>query len=780
AGSDVVVFEGTRAAATITRTAPGNWTVTTATGGTDILTGVEEIRFSDSSLYTTSQTPYLVSTAANVSFASILSAGDVAGAKANGTPWRMVGVPDGLGAFDNGDGTMTVLMNQEIGNTAGVIRAHGSVGSFVSKIVIDKATLGVVSGSDLATTVYQDNDGDGVYTVGTTAWSRFCSGDLADVSAFYDVASGLGSTARIYLAGEETGAEGRAFAFVATGAEAGRAYELPTVGNMSFENVLARPNSGAKTVAVMTDDSTPGQVYFYIGDKQSTGTEVEKAGLTNGQLFGIKAAGIGNNTNSEAALAGVVPLSGSFTLEQIAGAKTKTGAQIETASDTAGVTEWWRPEDGAWDVVNPNRFYFVTTASVTGPSRLWALDFTDATNPALGGTFTALLDGTEGQKMFDNITVGTDGTLMLVEDVGGNDRLGKVWHYDPSTDTLTEAGQHDPARFTIGAPGFLTIDEEASGIIEVTSMLGDADTRAFLVDTQAHNLFGAAGSADRTEIVEGGQLQVMYVTTRQTGTGGNNTLTGSFLADTLSGLSGNDSLVGAGGNDSLDGGIGADTLDGGIGNDSLNGGNGADSMVGGLGNDTYWLDNAGDVTVELAGQGTDTVFTSLGAHSLGANVENVIYTGAGNFTGNGNALNNVITGAAKNDTLNGGEGMDTLFGLTGADRLNGGAGADVLDGGADNDVLDGGAGADMLTGGLGNDVFRFVRGEAQDDAVLDFTGNGSAAGDRLSFVGYGTTAAGASFTNIGGGNWQISSADGLTVEMISITGAVVAQDYIFS
>ena len=89
----------------------------------------------------TTQSPYLVSTNSTVTFNSILSVGDVVGTKNDGSPWKMVGIPDGLGAYDNGDGTMTVLMNHETGATTGVIRDHGSIGSFVSKLVIDKATL---------------------------------------------------------------------------------------------------------------------------------------------------------------------------------------------------------------------------------------------------------------------------------------------------------------------------------------------------------------------------------------------------------------------------------------------------------------------------------------------------------------------------------------------------------------------------------------------------------------------------------------------------------------
>ena len=50
-----------------------------------------------------------------------------------------------------------------------------------------------------------------------------------------------------------------------------------------------------------------------------------------------------------------------------------TGAQIDAASEAAGVTSFLRPEDGAWDTLNPNRFYFVTTNGF------------DATEPAVGG-----------------------------------------------------------------------------------------------------------------------------------------------------------------------------------------------------------------------------------------------------------------------------------------------------------------------------------------------------------------------------------------------------------
>ena len=256
------------------------------------------------------------------------------------------------------------------------------------------------------------------------------------------------------------------------------------------------------------DDATGGQVYVYVGEKQATGSAIDKAGLTDGQLYGIKAS-FAEEAASD------TPLSGDFTLAPLGDVNDLDGAQLQAASDQAGVTGWLRPEDGAWDTVNHNRYDFHTTASIDAPSRLWALDFKDASRPELGGTFTALLDGTEGQKMLDNLTVSADGTLILLEDVGNNPRAGKVWHYDPATDTLTEIAHHDVSRFgdetTPPTPPF-NQDEESSGVIDVTSLFPhQPGQHVYLLDTQAHYAFGTSGSLDRQEIVEGGQLMLMTV-----------------------------------------------------------------------------------------------------------------------------------------------------------------------------------------------------------------------------------------------------------------------------
>jgi WD40 repeat protein len=440
-----------------------------------------------------SQSPYILRSMPGVVTKAIMTVGDSVNLKpGTSDPYRMVGIPDGLGAFDNGDGTFTLLMNHELTNTSGVVRAHGAKGAFVSKWTIRKDDLTVLNVQDLMQNVKVWNGGAFVdATDEQKTFTRFCSADLAPISAFYDANSNTGYNGRIFMNGEESGTEGRAMAHLLNGTS----YELPWLGKAAWENSIANPGTGPKTVVALTDDGAGGQVYFYVGLKNNSANPVEAAGLTNGHLFSINVAGLTTESDATA-----VDFSASFAGHDFGDVSGLSGAALNAAS-VGNVTSFNRPEDGAWDPNNPNDFYFVTTASITGKSRLWRVRFNDASNPMAGGTVTALLNGTEGQKMMDNITFNNRGQIVIQEDPGNNSYIAKIRLYDIASDTLTEVAHHDENRFTGTATNSFNQDEESSGVIDASAILGEG---WYLLVQQAHY------STD-TELAEGGQLLALHI-----------------------------------------------------------------------------------------------------------------------------------------------------------------------------------------------------------------------------------------------------------------------------
>ncbi len=216
--------------------------------------------------------------------------------------------------------------------------------------------------------------------------------------------------------------------------------------------------------------------------------------------------------------------------------------------------------------------------------------------------------------------------------------------------------------------------------------------------------------------------------------------------DDLSGGGGRDRIHGGLGDDTLSGGGGADTLWGDIGKDRLDGNGGADTMYGGIGNDIYFVDSAGDLTVELANEGTDTVFSAV-THTLRANMEHLRLQGSADINGYGNALNNKLFGNA---------GANVLDGKNGNDRLNGKDGADTLAGGGGNDTL---------TGGSHADVFRFTKANAGADRITDF----QKSADRFDLSG-------GSFSKLLiAGSDTILTHNGGTIRMEGITNLTLAQ-----
>ena len=351
-------------------------------------------------------------------------------------------------------------------------------------------------------------------------------------------------------------------------------------------------------------------------------------------------------------------------------------------------------------------------------------------NTLTGNSGANLLSGGAGA---DTMTGGTGNDVYFVDDAGdtaienaseGTDAVFATIDYTltANVEALVLQGSADLQGFGNGLVNALygnAGNNQLDGGAGADAMTGGAGNDVFFVDDASDSVFENSGEGNDTVFASAHFGLSANVE--------NLTLTGS--AD----------LQGYGNGD-------ANTLTGNTGNNLLDGRAGADTMSGGLGNDVYVVDDAGDQVIENASEGTDAVFATVD-FTLTANVEALVLQGAGNLAGGGNTLDNKLFGNAGDNTL------------------------------------DGGAGADRLTGGAGNDTFVFNALQANGDTIVDFAGNGGAAGDSFTFAGFGTAAQGATFSQIGASNqWLIHSGIGGADETITLlNGASVdASDVLFA
>jgi Ca2+-binding RTX toxin-like protein len=217
---------------------------------------------------------------------------------------------------------------------------------------------------------------------------------------------------------------------------------------------------------------------------------------------------------------------------------------------------------------------------------------------------------------------------------------------------------------------------------------------------------------------------------------------------TFTGTPNNDNLVGGTGDDIINA-LGAnDRLYGGAGNDRLNGGTGADVTDGGAGDDFHYVDNLGDVVIELAGEGYDNLQSSIDwVLAEGVYVEvlsTTLNAGTTRVDLTGNSLANVIVG---ND------GKNVLDGLGGADILVGLGGDDFMLVDAEDRVYE------NVGGGLDNVLAResYTLLAGQEIEVLSTTNNDGTTAINLTGNEFGQAIVGNNAINVlnGGGGADI-------------------------
>ncbi|MGF9760249.1 calcium-binding protein [Microvirga sp. 0TCS3.31] len=443
--------------------------------------------------------------------------------------------------------------------------------------------------------------------------------------------------------------------------------------------------------------------------------------LENLVLIGVAGTGTGNDLDN--AITGnrsnnsLIGADGNDTLDGGAGDDTLDGGagndlyRVDSADDAIQ-----EAADGGYDSVQASADYvlgdnverlILVGAALTGTGN--ALDNTlignALANSLMGGEGEDTLDGGQGADTLeggadnDVYLIGDAGTVIVEQTDGGYDTVqatvdytigDHVEHLVLLGSAIAGTGNAQNNLITgntvlgsslSGADGDDTLkgglgDDTLIGGIGRDSLVGGSGNDVYVIDVEDGDIIDEqGGDADvdtvRTTLADytlGAGLENLVILNN----GRFNVAQGNGLANDITTGSNDDYLYGFGGNDTL---------------------------RGGLGQDSYFVDDAGDVVIEAANSGYDSVFATVD-FVLPEYVERLVFQSRQGLLGTGNSLDN---------NLSGWEGNDTLIG---------GAGNDVLSGG----LVSGNTGLDSLVGGTGNDTYVVDR---DDEIVVELAGVGT-------------------------------------------------------
>jgi Ca2+-binding RTX toxin-like protein len=398
---------------------------------------------------------------------------------------------------------------------------------------------------------------------------------------------------------------------------------------------------------------------------------------------------------------------------------------------------------------------------------------------------TAAIDGT-GNSLA-NLIVGNGAANAINGGLGADTMAGgggdDIYTVENSGDLITESagGGTDSVRSSVSL--VLSSEVENLTLSGSANLNGTGNASANRVSGNAGNnvLNGGAGADTVTYFTAAAGVTVDLSASGAQATGG----------------AGNDTLISF---ENVTGSAYADRLTGTAAANSIDGGAGADTLTGGAGNDTYTVDNAGDLTVELANAGVDVVRSSVGT-TLQANVEHLTLTGVAAISGTGNDLSNMLTGNGAANALSGGAGNDTLDGGAGKDILTGGSGDDlyVVDNSGEQTIEVAGGGTDAvqssvsfalqaevekltLTGssainGTGNSLANTLTGNGMGNVLNGAAGIDTMTGGAGNDTYIVDNASDKTIEVAGGGSDLVQSSISLTlqaeVEKLTLTGTAV-------
>ena len=312
-----------------------------------------------------SQAPYLVPVAPGVQIKAILTVGDQSSQQARRRdPLPHGGLPDGLGAFDNGDGTFTLLSNHEI-RSGGIVRAHGGKGAFVSKWTIRKSDLPRSPRPGLIKTVALLTPPPVLRAPPPDRLQPLLLGRPARPQRVLRRRQRARLRRRLFLNGEETGNDGHA-----PWAHGLRRHQLracPRSATCASRTARQPRHRRLTTVVAGTDDSDRPARSTSTSAQDEHG-QPRRAGRSH-QRHALRAQGRRLRRRRHSA-AGIPtgPLHASLARRRRDADRRRNSRPTATrpASRDSSV-----PKTAPGIPRNPNDFYFVTTAAFTAPSRLW-------------------------------------------------------------------------------------------------------------------------------------------------------------------------------------------------------------------------------------------------------------------------------------------------------------------------------------------------------------------------------------------------------------------------
>ncbi|MEB3122449.1 MAG: alkaline phosphatase PhoX [Snowella sp.] len=699
-----------------------------------------------------------------------------------------IGILDGTGAFSLNDTTVRVLVNHEVGSDVGYqyTLASGAelTGARISYFDIDKRTLKIIDSGLAFDTIYNRAGEEVTPTTpldtieGEFGLDRFCAANLMEA---YQFGNGRGFADTIYFAGEETD-NGTEFAL---NVETNELWALPWLGVAAWESVTELDTGTTDKVALLIgDDRGPAPLYLYVGTKGVDYDEngqinfLERNGLTGGNLYAWVAddpsnnadvieadardfSGTGNSTKGRFVEVDIYDETGTLPGYDDLGFATQDTQDALAADVNAFLMS--RPEDLATNPNKGNQAVVASTgrtgifddADVWGTTYIVDVNFTDLANGNIGGDIKILYDGNDfetngvshpdyGLRSPDNLDWADDGKIYLQEDRAISSSLfgatsgeeASIWSIDPDATapetTLTRVAQIDrtgvPSDQTDSSPTDIG-NWESSGILDVSTLLGNQPGTVLLFDVQAHS------------VRDGKIINVPGVDTDGDGT-----------------VEANDNLA-QGGQLSLLIAPGANLVQD---TELVTGTPGTDEVIGGTNN--VINTGAGDDVVDVPGDvlaGYNRISTGSGADEI--------------FVGNG-------------DRANGGSG-DDYFDASGASayRLSGGKGNDIFDlgmsgraigGDGDDQFYVGEYGDNLLAGGAGADQFWLL---TDDPALIEIPNTVTDFTPGVDVIGIMSQGTGVGFANLSftGNSIALNGDTFATLTGVNTT-TLTAADFVFN